>query len=168
MDVSTTVQASETSRPQSRLREAVDRDARLNSEAWSAPPPPPPPKALQPAGVPRPKPTPPPAPAAAAPGMVVIGRNGGGERAAPPPSDGGSFAELQAKLDDLNNNIRKRSVAGTGLALAAAGRFKGSGSGRLALPVSEPKAARRASSRGGGSLQWEGTKSYVSDRRGYM
>ena len=107
---------------------------------------------------------------------MVVGSNGGSQssrqqyKTGPPPPQQqlsgkaeGGFAELQAKLDELNSNIKKRSVGGTAGAVMAAGRLKGSGSGRLALPVSEPK---RASSRGG-SLQWVGTKSYLADRRGH-
>ena len=60
-------------------------------------------------------------------------------------------------------NICSYAIMSLGTRYVAAGRLKGSGSGRLALPVSEPK---RASSRGG-SLQWAGTKSYLADRRGH-
>ena len=77
-----------------------------------------------------------------------------------------SFADLQAKLDELQGNIQKRNltsvaaVANVASTVARAGKG-GSGAGR------PPLAAKRASSRGGGSLQWEGTKSYLADRKGH-
>ena len=77
-----------------------------------------------------------------------------------------SFADLQAKLDELQGNIQKRnltSVAAVATAASTAARAGKSGNSGRGPPLT----AKRASSRGGGSLQWEGTKSYLSDRKGH-
>ena len=132
--------------------EAVERDARLTSAAWVPPPPPPPPDWATAAKSGRAEPPAPPPPA---PHKGAAGANASRIVAAPAGEGGriGSFADLQAKLDEMQGNIKKRSNAGEG--------FKPSSSRPLVVTAS--KRDRKVSSRGG--LQWSGTRSYQESRR---
>ena len=76
------------------------------------------------------------------------------------------LTDLQRKLDEMQSTIRQRSGSSTGVTAGAEGTGAKSARPRRSSKDSNGLVApRRAISRGGSSLQWQGTRSYLEERR---